>query len=51
MAVGADGLLVEVHHQPEMALSDGAQSITLDMLCDLVEQLRRLAPTVDKVFP
>ena len=50
MAVGADGLIVEVHHQPELALSDGAQSITPDMFRDLVKQLRRLAPAVDKVY-
>jgi len=51
MAVGADGIMVEVHNQPELALSDGAQSITLDMFRTLVKQLRRLAPTVDKVYP
>jgi 3-deoxy-7-phosphoheptulonate synthase len=50
MAVGADGLIVEVHHQPELALSDGAQSITVDMFRDLVKQLRRLATAVDKVY-
>jgi 3-deoxy-7-phosphoheptulonate synthase len=50
MAAGADGLMVEVHHQPEAALSDGAQSITLDMFRELVKQLRRLAPALDKVY-
>jgi 3-deoxy-7-phosphoheptulonate synthase len=49
MAVGADGLMVEIHHKPETALSDGAQSITLDMFRDLMKQLRRLAPALDKV--
>ncbi|MCX6835728.1 MAG: 3-deoxy-7-phosphoheptulonate synthase [candidate division Zixibacteria bacterium] len=49
MAVGADGLMVEVHHRPEAALSDGAQSITPDMFRDLMNQLRRLAPALDKV--
>jgi 3-deoxy-7-phosphoheptulonate synthase len=42
--------MVEVHHQPEAALSDGAQSITLDMFRELVKQLRRLAPALDKVY-
>ncbi|MEW5796756.1 MAG: 3-deoxy-7-phosphoheptulonate synthase [Candidatus Zixiibacteriota bacterium] len=51
MAVGADGLMVEVHNQPELALSDGAQSITLEMFCQLMADLRRLAPAVDKVCP
>ena len=51
MAVGADGLMVEVHHEPELALSDGAQSITLEIFRDLIKQLRRLAPSVDKVYP
>jgi len=30
LAVGADGLMVEVHHNPQEALSDGAQSLKLD---------------------
>jgi 3-deoxy-7-phosphoheptulonate synthase len=50
MAVGADGLIVEVHDHPELALSDGAQSITPEMFRDLIKQLRRLAPSVDKVY-
>jgi len=48
IAVGADGLIVEVHHQPERALSDGAQSITPDMFDKLMGEMRRLAPVVDK---
>src|SRR2546425_11037134 len=36
VAVGADGLMIEVHNQPEHALSDGAQALTLDQYDNLV---------------
>jgi len=39
VAVGADGLLVEVHPNPEQALSDGAQSLTLNQFTDLMQSL------------
>jgi 3-deoxy-7-phosphoheptulonate synthase len=39
VAVGADGLLIEVHNHPESALSDGAQSLTLDQYKQLVEEV------------
>ncbi len=42
-AVGADGLLLEVHHDPDTALSDGPQSITPDMFELLVADLRQMA--------
>ena len=48
IAVGADGLLIEVHDQPEHALSDGPQAILPDMFRELVTQLRRLAPVVGR---
>ena len=38
VAVGADGLMVEVHNQPELALSDSAQSLTLPQYLQLIEQ-------------
>jgi 3-deoxy-7-phosphoheptulonate synthase len=41
LAVGADGLLVEVHHRPDEALSDGAQSLDLSMFAKMMDQLRR----------
>jgi 3-deoxy-7-phosphoheptulonate synthase len=48
VAVGADGLIVEVHPCPERALSDGPQSLDLDgfgrMVRGLSEPLRRVAP-------
>ena len=49
VAVGADGLIVEVHDQPEHALSDGAQALTLDQYEELVSEVRSIyeviAPT------
>ena len=39
VAVGADGLMVEVHNQPELALSDSAQSLTLQQYLKLIEQV------------
>ena len=43
IAAGAHGLMVEVHAQPELALSDGAQSITPDAFKHLVEQVEAVA--------
>jgi len=51
LAVGADGLMVEVHHRPEQALSDGVQAITPDIFADLMRQLRRLADAMDRTLP
>lgn len=48
LAAGADGLLIEVHPDPEHALSDGAQSLTLQMFDDLMARLRRLAVALDR---
>ncbi len=50
LAVGADGLMVEVHHKPETALSDGAQAITLDDFKRLMKELRAMAPVVGRVL-
>ena len=40
VAVGADGLIVEVHPNPEKAISDGAQSLTLDDFRTMMTQLK-----------
>ena len=48
VAVGADGLLIEVHDEPEHALSDGPQAILPEMFGELILQLRRLAPVVGR---
>jgi 3-deoxy-7-phosphoheptulonate synthase len=42
VAVGADGLIVEVHDQPERALSDGAQALTLEQYDQLVNEVRAI---------
>lgn len=42
VAVGADGLIVEVHDQPEHALSDGAQALTLEQYEELVTEVRSI---------
>jgi 3-deoxy-7-phosphoheptulonate synthase len=48
VAVGADGLIVEVHHDPNTALSDGPQSITPEMFDELVSELRQIAPVIGR---
>ncbi|HUU58207.1 MAG TPA: 3-deoxy-7-phosphoheptulonate synthase [Phycisphaerae bacterium] len=48
VAAGADGLLLEVHPDPEHALSDGAQSIDPRALTDLMTALKRIAPAVGR---
>ncbi len=48
VAAGADGLLVEVHPEPERALSDGPQSLPPGMFAELMDELRRLAPAVGR---
>lgn len=42
VAVGADGLIVEVHDQPDQALSDGAQALTLTQYEQLVSEVRAI---------
>lgn len=48
IAAGADGIMVEVHNDPEHALCDGAQSITPVMFDHLMDSLRKIAPIVDR---
>lgn len=48
IAAGADGLIIEVHPNPEEALSDGAQSLLPDKFCDLVKELKILAKALGK---
>jgi 3-deoxy-7-phosphoheptulonate synthase len=50
VAAGADGLLVEVHNDPDHALSDGAQSLRLEQFDELMRQLRMIAPAVDRTI-
>ncbi len=48
VAAGADGLLVEVHCDPDRALSDGAQSLWPEQFAELMGQLRIIAPAVGR---
>jgi 3-deoxy-7-phosphoheptulonate synthase len=48
VAVGADGLIVEVHHEPDKALSDGIQSLYPDQFDELMAQVRQIAPVVGR---
>jgi 3-deoxy-7-phosphoheptulonate synthase len=51
VAVGADGLLVEVHCDPDKALSDGMQSLYPDQFDELMVQVRQIAPVVGRTVP
>ena len=48
IAAGADVLLIEVHHDPDKALSDGAQSLYPQQFHELMDTLRMIAPAVGR---
>ena len=48
LAVGADGLMIEVHFQPETALCDGEQSLKPEIFHKLMDDLRAMAPVFDR---
>jgi len=50
VAAGADGLLVEVHHDPEKALSDGAQALYPAQFVQLMKELKMIAPAVGRTI-
>ena len=50
VAAGADGLMVEVHPEPERALSDGAQSLYPEQFRELMAQIRVIARAIDRDF-
>ena len=50
IAIGADGLIIEVHNNPEKALCDGAQSIKPDVYNKLIEDLKPIAKAVGRVL-
>jgi 3-deoxy-7-phosphoheptulonate synthase len=50
VAVGADGLMMEVHPDPDSALSDGAQALLPGMFRDLMQDISRLAPIVGRAM-
>ena len=51
VAVGADGLMIEVHNQPELALSDSAQALTLSQYAELVAEVRAIHQFVSSNGP
>ncbi|MFY9937136.1 MAG: N-acetylneuraminate synthase family protein, partial [Silvibacterium sp.] len=51
VAVGADGLIVEVHHQPDKALSDGAQSIYPEHFVQLMDEASQIANVLRRNVP
>jgi 3-deoxy-7-phosphoheptulonate synthase len=50
VAAGGDGLLIEVHHDPEKALCDGPQSLYPDQFARLMDELRIIVPAVGRTI-
>jgi len=48
LAVGADGLLIEVHPSPDHALSDGPQSLNFENFAALMDSLRLIGPAIGR---
>jgi 3-deoxy-7-phosphoheptulonate synthase len=48
IAAGADGLIVEVHENPECAWSDGAQSLKPDKFKEMIEKARKIAHVIGR---
>ncbi len=48
IAAGADGLIIEVHPKPEEALSDGLQSLTIEMFTSFMEEIKPVVRAMDK---
>jgi 3-deoxy-7-phosphoheptulonate synthase len=48
VAAGADGLIIEVHNDPEHAMTDGAQSITPKQFKEMMRAISRIATAVDR---
>jgi 3-deoxy-7-phosphoheptulonate synthase len=51
IAAGADGLMIEVHHQPDKALSDGPQSIYPAQFVTMMDEIEQIAPVVARHLP
>ena len=50
IAAGADGVLIEVHHEPEKAVCDGPQSLYPDQFARLMDELRIIVPAVGRTL-
>jgi 3-deoxy-7-phosphoheptulonate synthase len=51
IAAGADGLMIEVHPNPDMAMSDGAQSLNFEEFDALMPKLAAVADAVGRTLP
>lgn len=51
IAAGADGLMVEVHPNPQVALSDGNQSLNFESFSKLMDEIRKIAPILKRELP
>jgi 3-deoxy-7-phosphoheptulonate synthase len=51
VAAGADGLMIEVHPEPDHALSDGNQSLNFDEFNQLMPRIARVAGAVGRTLP
>jgi 3-deoxy-7-phosphoheptulonate synthase len=51
VAAGADGIMVEVHHDPDHALSDGAQSLYPDQFAQMMKEVRIIAQAIERFIP
>jgi 3-deoxy-7-phosphoheptulonate synthase len=51
VAAGADGLIIEVHNNPEKALSDGPQRLYPDQFDRFIGELRIIAPVLGRTVP
>ncbi|MCB9208028.1 MAG: 3-deoxy-7-phosphoheptulonate synthase [Ignavibacteriales bacterium] len=50
VAAGADGLIIEVHHDPDNAMSDGTQTITPEQMKNIITKIKAIAPIVDREY-
>lgn len=50
VAAGADGLMIEIHHDPEHAMSDGPQALLPDEYIELVKELRTIAQAIHRTL-
>jgi len=48
IAAGADGLIVEAHHDPDHAVSDGPQTLSLKMFAEMMDEIRMIVPAVKR---
>ena len=51
VAAGADGVMIEMHPEPDRALSDGAQSLYPDQFTQLIGELRAVAAAIGRNIP